>query len=55
MKRSKYSDSQIIDAVKRVESGTGVPDIHRELGVSSANFYKWRLNTNPENHLPGNT
>ena len=42
MKRSKISDSQIIDAVKRVESGIGVPDICRELGVSSATFYKWR-------------
>ena len=38
MKRSKFSDSQIIDAVKRVESGIGVPDICRELGVSSATF-----------------
>jgi putative transposase len=41
MKRSKFSDSQIIDAVKRVESGIGVPDICRKLGVSSATFYKW--------------
>jgi len=38
MKRSKFSDSQIIDALKRVESGIGVPDICRELGVSSATF-----------------
>ena len=42
MKRLKFSDSQIIDAVKRVESDVGVPDICRELGVSSATFYKWR-------------
>ena len=42
MKRSKFSDSQIIDAVKRVESGIGVPDICRKLGVSSATFYKLR-------------
>jgi putative transposase len=40
MKRSKFSDSQIIDAVKRVESGIFTPDICRELGVSSAIFYK---------------
>ena len=33
MKRSKFSDSQIIDAVKRVESGIGVPDICHELGA----------------------
>ena len=42
MKRLKFSDSQIIDAVKRVESGIGFPDICRELGVSTATFYKWR-------------
>jgi len=33
MKRSKFSDSQIIDSVKGVESGVGVPDIYRELGL----------------------
>jgi putative transposase len=42
VKKSKFSDSQIIDAVKRIESCIGVPDICRELGVSSATFYKWR-------------
>ena len=42
MKRSKFIDSQILDAVKRVESGIGVPDICCELGVSSATFYNWR-------------
>ena len=42
MKRSKFTDSQIIDSVKRVEAGIGVPDICRELGISTATFYKWR-------------
>ncbi len=42
MKRSKFSDSQILDAVKRVEAGLGVPNICRELGISTATFYKWR-------------
>ena len=31
-----------MDAVKRVEIGIGVPDICRELGISTATFYKWR-------------
>jgi putative transposase len=31
-----------MDAVKRVEAGFAVPDICRELGISSATFYKWR-------------
>lgn len=42
MKRSKFSDSQIMDAVKRFETGIGLPDICRELGISTATFYKWR-------------
>ena len=42
MGKSKFSDSQIIDAVKRVESDIGVPDICRELEASTATFYKWR-------------
>lgn len=42
MKKSKFSDSQILDAIKRVEAGLSVADICRELGISNASFYKWR-------------
>jgi putative transposase len=42
VKKSKFSDSQIMEALKRVESGLGVPDLCRELCVSTATFYKWR-------------
>ena len=42
MKKSRFTDSQILDAVKRVEAGFAVPDVCRELGVSTATFYKWR-------------
>lgn len=42
MKRSRYTDSQIMDALKRVEAGIAVRDLCRELGISSATFYKWR-------------
>ena len=42
MRKSKSTDSQIMDAVKRVEAGFGVPDICREMGISTATFYKWR-------------
>ncbi len=38
---TKFSDSQIVGAVKRVEAGLGVPDICRELGISTATFYKY--------------
>jgi putative transposase len=42
MKRSRFSDSQIIGILKQAESGTPVPDVCREHGISSASFYKWR-------------
>ncbi len=42
MKKSRFTDSQIMDALKRVEAGLSVPDICRELGVSAPTFYKWR-------------
>ncbi len=42
MKKSRFTDSQIIDALKRAEAGLAVPELCHELGVSSATFYKWR-------------
>jgi putative transposase len=42
MKKSKFTDSQIMAALKQAESGIPVPQICRELGISSATFYKWR-------------
>ena len=40
MKKSKFSDSQIIGHIKRAEAGQAVPALCREAGVSSATFYK---------------
>ena len=42
MKKSRFTDSQIMAALKRVEVGLPVPEICRELGISTATFYKWR-------------
>ncbi len=42
MKKSRFTDSQIIEALKRVEAGLAVPELCRELGISNATFYKWR-------------
>lgn len=42
MKRSKFSESQIIKAIKENESGRSVEEISRELGVSVGTFYSWR-------------
>ena len=42
MKKSKFSDSQILSILKQNESGIPVQDLCREHGMSSASFYKWR-------------
>ncbi|WP_122883346.1 IS3 family transposase [Burkholderia pseudomallei] len=42
MKKSRFTDSQILEALKRAEAGLAVPELCRELGISSATFYKWR-------------
>ena len=42
MRKSKFADSQIAEALKRVESGLAVPELCREMGISSATFYKWQ-------------
>ncbi len=42
MRKSKFSEHQIVGALKRAETGVPVKDICRELGVSTATFYQWR-------------
>lgn len=42
MKKSKFSDNQILSILKQAEAGTPVPELCREHGISSATFYKWR-------------
>jgi putative transposase len=42
MNRSKFTDSQVMDALKRVDADLAVPDVCREHGISSATFCKWR-------------
>ncbi len=42
MRKSRYSDSQIMAILKQNENGVSVSDLCREHGMSSAQFYKWR-------------
>jgi putative transposase len=42
MKKSRFTDSQIIAVLKQAEGGTAVPALCRTHGISSATFYKWR-------------
>ena len=42
MKKSKFTESQIIKALKENESGRSLDEIVRELGISKGTFYVWR-------------
>lgn len=42
MRKSRYTDSQILGILRQSESGVPTPDLCREHGMSSATFYKWR-------------
>ena len=42
MKRSRFTDSQIIAILKEAGAGVRVPDLCRTHGMSDATFYKWR-------------
>jgi putative transposase len=42
MRKSRYSDSQILAILKQNEKGVPVPELCREHGMSAAMFYKWR-------------
>ena len=42
MKKSKFTESQIIAILKQAELGQKVNDIYREHGISNVTFYQWR-------------
>jgi putative transposase len=42
MKKSRFTDSQILGILKQAENGVPVTELCRQHGMSSAAFYKWR-------------
>ena len=42
MKRSRFTEEQIIGMLREQEAGTATADVCRRHGVSSATFYKWK-------------
>lgn len=42
MRKSKFTESQIIKSLKEHEQGKSVKEISRELGIDSSTFYYWK-------------
>ncbi len=42
MKKRRFTEQQIVSALKKQEAGIAVKDISRELGISEATFYNWK-------------
>ncbi len=42
MKRSRFSEEQIIGILKEHQAGLGAKELCRKHGISSATFYKWK-------------
>jgi putative transposase len=42
MKKSKFTESQIIFALRQAETGITVAEVCRKMGISEATYYNWK-------------
>ena len=42
MKKTKFTETQIVKALKEAESGRSAVEISRELGIHTQTFYNWK-------------
>ena len=42
MKKSKFTEAQIVFAIKQAETGTPVEEVCRKMGITQATYYNWK-------------
>ena len=42
MKKSKFSETQIVAILKQGDSGIPIKDLFRQAGISTATYYQWK-------------
>lgn len=42
MRKSKYTESQIVGMLREADSGVAVKEVCRKYGISDATYYKWK-------------
>lgn len=42
MRKSRFTENQIVQTLKQVEGGRHVKDVCREIGISAATYYTWK-------------
>jgi putative transposase len=42
MKKSRYTETQIVKILKEVEGGRLIKEVSREYGISDATYYNWK-------------
>ncbi len=43
LKKSRFTETQIVSILKRVDAGVPVKDICRQAGISTPTYYQWKL------------